>query len=131
MTCGTCWKKTMCGDKREQNLALLCVTVLVIIFNYGIVRPWERFSLDVIVYIQCALFGLLVVLQVAGIVSFCFVANRPKIALQISQYLLGVLFLTATIDGFICEAIGLSGSNQASNNQTHDVSQSEKAKEVD
>ena len=84
MTCGNCWIKTLCRDKREQVLALLCTTVLVVIFNYVIARPWERLSLRVIVYAQCTLLGLLVVLQVAEIVSLCFLDYRPKVALLIS-----------------------------------------------
>ena len=89
----------MCEDKRELVLALVIFTWLVAIFNYVAVRPYdhERFSLEAIVYAQCALLGFIIVLCLAQICC--------KYSLLTGQYILGALFLTATIDGFIWKAI--------------------------
>ena len=99
MTCKNCWRKTLCEDKRELVLALIIFTWLVAIFNYVAVRPYdhERSSLEAIVYAQCALLGFIIVLCLAQICC--------KYSLLTGQYILGALFLTATIDGFIWKAI--------------------------
>ena len=61
MTCKNCWQKTLCEDKKELMLALIIYTWLVLIFNYVVVRPYERLSLEAIVYAQCTLLGFIIV----------------------------------------------------------------------
>ena len=119
MTVATCCKKTLCGQKYSQVYALACITALVVLLNYLLVRPWEILSLEVFVHAQGTLLWLLGILQVIEVVSyFCCAQNRPKTSIHMCQYVLGILFLTASIDGFIHGAHRSPDTDQRTNKES-------------
>ena len=104
MACGTFCRDNLKGNTHKQVYALVCITVLVVVLNYLFVQPWERLPLDMIVLTQSTLLWLMGFMQVVEIVCHFSCSDRPRVPLLMSYYVLGVLFLTATIDGFIHEA---------------------------
>ena len=103
MTLRGCIKKTFCGANRDHFIAGLVVTWLLLISNFVALRPWDKLPLAAFVYVQCSLLAIMLILQIAEISCHSLGVEKPKIALHASHYFLAILFVTATVDGFICK----------------------------
>ena len=101
MSAKNCMKKTMFGESRGYFIFCAIFTFLLVVVNYLAVRPWNFLPIDVFVYTQVITLMVIVVLKVGEFCCCLNFSDEPSTACcNTVFYLLGALFLTATIDGF-------------------------------
>ena len=101
MTARDCMKKTTSGEGRKYLIFSVFFTFLLVVVNYVAVRPWKFLPIDVFVYTQVATLILIIVFKVGEFCCCLNFSDEPSTACcNTLYYVLGALFLTATIDGF-------------------------------
>ena len=101
MTISSCLKKTVWGDRRKSVIFCILFAVLLVVMNYAIVRPWEILPIDAFVVIQVIVLMLIILLKVTEMVC-CFEEDQ-RTFFQVFYFVIGVVFITATSDGFMHE----------------------------